>query len=71
MRVRCSEINWDTSSTSEECGKPPKLPKSLTFTVPPLRENEDQESLTEELGELLSDATGFCVLGFNFRILKK
>lgn len=67
MRVRCSEIQWDTSDTD---GPIPKLPKTLTFTVPPLRENEDQESLTEELGDLLSDKTGFCVLGFNFRIVK-
>jgi hypothetical protein len=66
MRVRCSEIQWDTSDTE---GKLPKLPKTLTFRVPPLRENEDQESLTDELGELLSEKTGFCVLGFNFRIL--
>lgn len=66
MRVRCSEINWDTSDTE---GRIPKLPKTLTFTVPALRENEDQESLTDELGELLSEKTGFSVLGFNFRIL--
>jgi ABC-type phosphate/phosphonate transport system substrate-binding protein len=66
MRVRCSEINWDTSETE---GRIPKLPKTLTFTVPALRENEDQESLTDELGELLSEKTGFSVLGFNFRIL--
>jgi len=67
MRVRCSNINWDTSDTD---GKIPKLPKTLTFTVPALRENEDQESLTEELGEMLSDKTGFCVLGFNYYIVK-
>ena len=66
MRVRCTDINWDTSDTD---GKTPKLPKSLTFTVPPLREHEDQESLTEELGERLSNKTGFCVLGFNFHII--
>lgn len=67
MRVRCSEIQWDTTDTE---GKIPKLPKSITFEVPDLRENEDQETLSDELGELLSNKTGFCVLGFNHRILK-
>ena len=66
MKVRCSNIQWDTSDTE---GKLPKLPKTVTFTVPDLQENEDQEVLTEELGEMLSNKTGFCVLGFCHQIV--
>lgn len=66
MNVRCTNIQWDISGTE---GKLPKLPKTLTFEVPDLRENEDQESLADELGELLTEKTGFCVLGFNHQIV--
>ena len=66
MRVRCSEINWDAPSENEG-----KLPRAMTLIIPPLRENEDQESLTDELAEKLANETGFSVLSFNHRILKK
>lgn len=70
MRVRCTDIQWDTDSDTDEWTKA-RLPVALTFTVPALRENEDQESLQEELGEMLTEKTGFCVLGFNYRIVRK
>jgi len=70
MRVRVTDIQWDIDDDTDEWTKA-RLPKAMTFTVPPLRENEDQESLQDELVELLSNKIGFCVLSFNYRIVNR
>ena len=71
MRVRCTEIQWDTSDTD---GPIPKLPKTMTFVVPDFGQDEEDsqranEQLAEELAEKMSEATGFCVYGFSHRII--
>jgi len=71
MNILCTHINWDTSSDDEGACKPPRLPKSMVLEVADLRDNEDQDTLVDELADALSDATGFCVSGFCHRILKK
>jgi hypothetical protein len=66
MHVLCTHIKWDTSDTD---GEIPLLPKAVVVEVEPDEDNSIDDD--EILSDALSDATGFCMMGFNYRILKK
>jgi hypothetical protein len=68
MKVRCFDIDWDTSNgtgesspTAAECGLPSET----------IMEMDDDTDVEEEGTDYLSDEFGYCVFGFNFEILEE
>lgn len=65
MHVLCTHIKWDTSG--DDGTKPPRLPASLVVEAD--IDNSDDDS--QIIVDAMSDAVGFCVESFNYRILSK
>ena len=57
MKIRAFNIHYDTD------GQKIKLPKEIVFDVEP------DFDVKEELADLISDETGFCVFGCECEIL--
>lgn len=57
MKIRAFNIKYDTD------GQKIKLPKKIVFDV------EDDFDADEELADLISDETGFCVFSCEYEIL--
>ena len=57
MKIRAFNIRYDTD------GQKIKLPKKIVFDV------EDDFDADEELADLISDETGFCVFSCEYEIL--
>ncbi len=64
MKVRVFDIQWDTDGDKEVLAT---LPTELVIDV---RENEDFD-IEEEIGNIISDETGFCHFGFDYEFLRK
>ncbi len=57
MKIRAFNIKYDTD------GQKIDLPKEIVFDV------EDDFDANEELADLISDETGFCVFGCEYKII--
>ena len=76
MKVRCFNIQWDTSDNGDET-EPGDLPKEVTLDVegdnftddPETGEPAGSEGLEDELSDLITEKTGFCHTGFAYEIL--
>lgn len=62
MKIKVSNIKYDTD------GLKVKLPKALTFIIKDgaISHNEIENIISNNI----SDRTGFCHFGFNFRIVR-
>ena len=65
MLVKFSDIQWDTSDSSDEINEAPipELPKEVVLEV------DADTDIEEEGADVLSDKYGFCVFGFSYEIL--
>ena len=62
IRVKCSDIIWDTDGNK-------KIAKALPqCCYVDIEDYEEDDDLDEEIADALSDLTGFCVEGFNYTI---
>jgi len=59
MKVKFSDIKWDTDGTS---AKELDLPSKCVLEV------EDDTDLEQEAADVLSDRFGYCVLSLNFEV---
>ena len=57
MRIRVYDIHWETDGIEVD------LPSELNFEV------EDHESVEDELGDLVSEQTGFLHHGFFYEVV--
>ena len=66
MNILITEIVWDTEGeTTEEC----RLPDAIVIlSFPPATADESTE---ENLGEVISEAFGFCHYGFKWEVYGK
>ena len=64
MRVHVSDIVWDTQCDDD--AETPDLPESMMIAL----ELERDDDLEEMIAECLSDQTGFCVRGFDHKIVQ-
>lgn len=62
MKIKVSNIKYDTD------GLKVKLPKALTFILK--EEAISHNEIEDIISDKISDKTGFCHLGFNFRVIK-
>ena len=63
IKVKCTEIQWDTDGDKKLLKK---LPKEVTLTIDDYCEGD---YLDDELADMLSDKYGFCMFGFNYQII--
>ena len=63
IKVKCTEIQWDTDGNKRLLKK---LPKEDTLTIDDYCEGD---CLDDELADILSDKYGFCLFGFNYEII--
>lgn len=63
IKVKCTEIQWDTDG-DKELSK--SLPKEVTLIIDDYCEGD---YLDDELADMLSDKYGFCLFGFNYEII--
>lgn len=64
IRVKCSDIIWDTDGNK-------KIAKALPqCCYVDIEDYEEDDDLDEEIADALSDLTGFCVEGFYYTIEK-
>lgn len=62
IRVKCSDIIWDTDGNK-------KIAKALPqCCYVDIEDYEEDDDLDEEIADALSDLTGFCVKGFYYTI---
>lgn len=62
IRVKCSDIIWDTDGNK-------KIAKALPqCCYVDIEDYEEDDDLDEEIADALSDLTGFCVEGFYYTI---
>ena len=64
MQVHVTNIEWDTECDDD--AELPELPESMMIAL----ELEDGDDLEEMIAECLSDQTGFCVRGFDHKIVQ-
>ena len=62
IRVKCSDIIWDTDGNKKIAKA---LPQCCYVNIEDYEEDDD---LDEEIADALSDLTGFCVEGFYYTI---
>jgi len=67
--IHVTNIDWDTT-VSDELELIQPLPTEMDFTFD-VDDPTDAEGLSYEISDALSDATGFCVLGFDYTIIEK
>ena len=60
MKIKVSNIKYDTD------GQKIKLPKTLTFNIK--GEAISYNKIEDIISDKISDRTGFCHFGFNFRV---
>ena len=60
MKIRAFNIKYDTDGNKKIAAK---LPKELIFEV------DDDFDADEELADLISDNTGFCIFGCEYKII--
>ena len=65
IRVKCSDIIWDTDGNKKIAKA---LPQCCYVNIEDYEEDDD---LDEEIADALSDLTGFCVEGFYYTIENK
>lgn len=63
IKVKCTEIQWDTDG-DKELSK--SLPKEVALIIDDYCEGD---YLDDELADMLSDKYGFCLFGFNYEII--
>lgn len=63
IKVKCTEIQWDTDEDREILET---LPKDVTLTIEDYCEGDDLDDI---IADMLSDEYGFCLFGFNYKIL--
>ena len=64
-KIKCSKIKYDTD------GEDIKLPTSMTIEMDDDEyacAKEEIDDLEEEIGDIISDRTGFCVTNFEYTI---
>lgn len=64
VKVKCTEIQWDTDGDKELFES---LPKEVEITLDDYTEGD---YLDDELADTLSDFYGFCVEGYNYEIIE-
>lgn len=63
VKVKCTEIQWDTDGDKELFKS---LPQEVEIT---LDDCVESDYLDDELADALSDEYGFCMFGFNYKII--
>jgi hypothetical protein len=63
ITVKCTEIQWDADGDKRLLKK---LPKNVTITIEDCCEGND---LDDTIADMLSDEYGFCLFGFNYKII--
>ena len=63
VKVKCTEIQWDTDGDKELFKS---LPQEVEIT---LDDCVESDYLDDELADMLSDEYGFCMFGFNYKII--
>lgn len=64
VKVKCTEIQWDTDGDKELFKS---LPQEVEIT---LDDCVESDYLDDELADALSDLYGFCIEGYNYEIIE-
>ena len=64
VKVKCTEIQWDTDGDKELFKS---LPQEVEIT---LDDYVEGDYLDDELADALSDLYGFCIEGYNYKIIE-
>ena len=68
MRVHVFDIDWDTQCDPDDTDTEiPDLPESMMIASEHMENDDD---LTEMIANCLSYQTGFCVRGFDYKIVQ-
>jgi hypothetical protein len=70
MKVKCTNIQWDTTSDEPEPAVAPELPTEMVIEMESDPNMTDDENVAEFGADALSDQYGFCVFGFCFEIIR-